>query len=116
VQRPETGLLGGLWEFPTADVAMRPRGPAAARAFLERSLGLRGRVGAPLGTVRHLFTHRDLRLTLYPVEVTGGTLRVDGYPAHRWIRPGEAKRFPLSALTEKVCERLTDREPGRRKR
>jgi A/G-specific adenine glycosylase len=116
VQRPETGLLGGLWEFPTADLAGGQRGPAAARAFLEKGLGLRGTPGAPLGTVRHLFTHRDLRLTLYPFEVTEGRVRAGDYRAHRWIRIGEAKDFPLSVLTEKVCERLADHEPERRKR
>ncbi len=116
VQRPEKGLLGGLWEFPTADIAGRQGRTPAARALLEECLGLRGALGAPLGTVRHVFTHRDLRLSLYPVEVTGGRLRPDAWRAHRWIRLSEAKRFPLSALTEKVCERLTGSGPGRRTR
>jgi len=148
VQRPARGLLGGLWEFPTMELAgkgKRPKGgvsivsarsalpfgrarlppgrarllpsrPAAARAFLEKRLGLRGVLGAPIGRVRHLFTHRDLRLTLYPFEVAGGRLRADGYRAHRWIRLSEAKRFPLSALTEKVFERVAGEGPGRRTR
>ena len=98
------------------DLAKGTRGPAAARAFLEERFGLRGVAGASLGTVRHVFTHRDLRLKIYPVEITGGILRVSGYPAHRWIRVGEAKRFALSALTEKVCERLMGPGPGRRTR
>ena len=115
VQRPERGLLGGLWEFPTAEIAKGGRRPAV-RALVENRLGLRGALGSSIGRVRHLFTHRDLRLTLYPFEVAGGRLRAGGYRAHRWIRLSEAKRFPLSALTEKVFERVAGEGPGRRTR
>jgi A/G-specific adenine glycosylase len=109
VQRPEKGLLGGLWEFPTTELRARARRAEAVRAFMRGTLGLEGEVGRRIASVRHVFTHRDLRLHLYPFDVVGGRLRSDHYRAHRWIRLHEVGRFPLSALTEKVFERVGKR-------
>ncbi|OGP82967.1 MAG: A/G-specific adenine glycosylase [Deltaproteobacteria bacterium RBG_13_65_10] len=111
VQRPEKGLLGGLWEFPTTDLRVRARRAQAVRAFVRGRLGLEGEVGRRIASVRHIFTHRDLRLHLYPFDVTGGRLHPDHYRATRWIRLHEVGRFPLSALTEKVFERLGNHPP-----
>jgi A/G-specific adenine glycosylase len=106
VQRPEKGLLGGLWEFPTADLRRRQARAPAVRDFLWKGLGLRGEVGRSIGSVRHVFTHRDLRLHLYTVDVAGGRARTEAYPAHRWVNLSEVRHYPLSALTEKVFARL----------
>lgn len=89
-KRPETGLLAGMWEFPSAALAPTPvsRGdrlahpelPAArperaaatpdpAAPALEHlaALGYRGRAAAALTPVPHAFTH--LRATYHPVVV-----------------------------------------------
>lgn len=106
VQRPEEGLLGGLWEFPTAELrGWKPRA-GTAEDFVRETLGLEGSVEATLGVVRHIFTHRDLRLHLFVYAAKGGRLRAGRYRAHQWVRPSEFERFPLSALTEKVVARL----------
>ncbi len=57
-QRPETGLLGGLWELPMApaDPGKNRGGASAARRALA-SLGLRARALRSLGDVLHAFSH-----------------------------------------------------------
>ena len=108
VQRPEEGLLGGLWEFPTAELrGWKPRS-GTAEDFVRDTLGLEGAVAATLGVVRHIFTHRDLRLHLFVYDAKGGRLRAGRYRAHRWVRPREISGFPLSALTKKVLARLAE--------
>jgi A/G-specific adenine glycosylase len=108
VQRPEKGLLGGLWEFPTAELSgLKPR-PGMVEDFVRETLGLEGTIQSKLGVIRHVFTHRDLRLHLFTFDVTGGRLRAGRYRAHRWVRAAEVKRFPISALTKKVLARLSE--------
>ena len=110
VQRPEKGLLGGLWEFPTAELrGWKPRA-GTAEEFVHETLGLEGSVEATLGVVRHVFTHRDSRLHIFLFQAKGGRLRVGRYRAHEWARPEELRNFPLSALTEKVLARLAERD------
>ena len=60
-QRPENGLLGGMWEFPSAPGLL----DAAGAARLLRSWGAVHAVPVPVGTARHLFTHREWRMTGY---------------------------------------------------
>ncbi|MDP3936511.1 MAG: NUDIX domain-containing protein, partial [Deltaproteobacteria bacterium] len=108
VQRPEKGLLGGLWEFPTAELrGWKPRA-GTAEEFVHEMLGLEGSVEATLGVIRHVFTHRDLRLHIFIFQAKGGRLRVGRYRSHEWARTDELRGFPLSALTEKVLVRLAE--------
>ena len=108
VQRPAEGLLGGLWEFPTAELrGWKPRA-GTAEDFVRETLGLEGSVEATLGVVRHIFTHRDLRLHLFIYSAKGGRFRAGRYRAHQWVRPSEIEKFPLSALTGKVVARLAE--------
>ncbi len=49
-RRPESGLLAGLWEFPSFEGERRPE-------ELEALLGLRFTSCVPCGEARHVFTH-----------------------------------------------------------
>jgi A/G-specific adenine glycosylase len=96
VRRPSHGLLGGLWELPTAEGTDAAALVAAVR---ERS-GLAAAPGPGLGQVRHLFTHRDLRLELYGLEDRGG--RLARRPDARFCGPAELEALPLSRLMKKA--------------
>jgi A/G-specific adenine glycosylase len=66
--RPASGLLAGLWAFPS--VPLGAAGPVSAATALARSLGLRTASPDPLGTVDHTFTHRKERYHLVRLCVT----------------------------------------------
>jgi A/G-specific adenine glycosylase len=65
-RRPPTGLLGGLWEFPTLEAAGQP--PAAAICAL-----LAGQMTFEtpelLGGANHTYSHFQLEIDFYRVEV-----------------------------------------------
>ena len=86
-RRPATGLLGGLWE--------PPRVPEAA-----------ARAGRRLGTVTHVFTHIELKLEVFALEVAprrrGPPTEAGCYEARRWIPRGGVDAVPLSTLARKV--------------
>ena len=65
VQRPQRGLLGGLWELPGGELRDgEPPARALARALRE-GVGLGLSAPEPLGAIEHAFTHRLLRLHVY---------------------------------------------------
>ena len=68
-KRPATGLLAGMWEFPSLELADDGKpghlGLAAAATRLLGDLGVHARPATPLHPVRHAFTH--LRATYHPV-------------------------------------------------
>ncbi len=98
VRRPDDGLLGGLWELPTAEA-----GGSSGRTMLSRRL--RRLLGAPVPLrstplrVRHGI--EDLSIT---IRLWGGIAPSNGLPADRsarWCVPGRALRLPLAAAARK---------------
>ena len=111
-QRPLSGLLGGLWEFPGGEMEQPEDGDAAAQArhlarLVRSKTGVRIRVtpGNFIGEVTHGFTH--LRLTRHvayvrlagrgPELVTGGF-----YPAARWVTAEEMSQLALTRSDQKI--------------
>lgn len=91
-RRPETGVLAGLVELPSTPWLADPHAAAAA---IDTSLPLAARlVGLP-GTVRHLFTHLDLSLTVQQGRVSAGE---PGF----WVMPEQFATLALPTLTKKL--------------
>lgn len=94
VRRPETGLLGGMWqpplgpwsdEFPSVRLAARQ---APCRARWQRRHGF----------VRHGFTHFDLEIEVYVADAPAGFGPNEG----RWASPDELKTLALPTLMRKI--------------
>jgi len=104
VRRPAGGLLGGLWQLPSVELG-QPETPGPAPALqehLRQALGLGTGPLSPVGSVRHLFTHRALTLELYRGEAAAGRVRLDGYQEHRWLAPAALAALRTSTLTRKA--------------
>ena len=89
-QRPQDGMLGGLWEFPGGK---READDASLAATLVREideeLAIAIEVGAPITTVKHAYTH--FRITLHAFHARHLQRRT---PSH-WLRRlalGDARR------------------------
>ena len=102
-RRPLSGMLAGLWEFPSAGV---PQGgePAPAAARLLRELG---GAGAPefAGGVRHVYSHFKLDLHLFRAA-TPDTLQVAEEGESRWLFPDELAAWPLHGAHKKALPLL----------
>jgi len=68
-RRPSSGLLGGLWELPSAEVGGAGPREAVRRALAR--LGLRGRVGREVAGVERALTHRRLVLRAFECHLRG---------------------------------------------
>ena len=107
VKRPPTGLLAGMWEFPTMETLAE--------------LGLTGTSGPPLDPVTHTFTH--LRATYRPVIVHmarpfshGNTRRPRDPQAHAWAHPDRLDEWALPVAQQKIAALLRDWLRGNRPR
>jgi A/G-specific adenine glycosylase len=113
VQRPQRGLLGGLWELPGGEVAAgETREQALARALRE-NLGLAAPGLEPLGAVEHAFSHRLLRLHVFRAEASPGRVRRRGWDAHCWVSAEAFDRLPLGGPARKALARVRERSAGR---
>ena len=123
VRRPAKTLLAGTWVLPLQELR---GGEAATRAALARAelppaeaenlavlaqdgevdqhhalagLGLRVEGSLrPVGNLRHVFTHRDARASVFSAHARG---RIE-IPDARWVRADELASLPLSTFGRKM--------------
>lgn len=95
-RRPEKGLLGGMVEVPGSDWG-HEFDVSAALAAAPRLAKVKWR-RLP-GTVRHVFTHFPLELTVFAASVPVSTRAPDGT---RWVEHGAVANEALPTLMRKV--------------
>ena len=106
VRRPAGGLMGGLWELPGGDCEAREKPDAALRRALREGLGLTVQGIQPAGHVKHVFTHRTLRLHVFRCNEARGRVRRQGFDAHRWLAPRGLAALPHGGATQKALSLL----------
>jgi A/G-specific adenine glycosylase len=117
VQRPEDGLLGGLWELPGGDLEDDATPEAALHRCLDERLGLAVARATPVGEIEHLFTHRRLRLHVFRCQEPSGRVHRRDHAAHRWLSPAALCELPQGGPTRKALALLCEgsAEPHRRR-
>jgi len=104
-RRPESGLWGGLWEFPSI-VSDGPAWTSAERSQVwNRSFGAEFSVGGSILSARHVLSHRVFEFSLLratgPVPATPGL-----YQELRWVPVEPLPAIGLSALTARGVEAM----------
>ena len=94
-QRPQDGLLGGLWEFPGGKVNPDEKPAEACKREILEETGLCVDVGEAFAHVKHAYTHFKINMDVFYCRYRSGTVRLDGPVAHRWITINELNHFPF---------------------
>ena len=69
-KRPPKGLLASLWELPQTPIG-EGETARAALGRLAADMGLAIQAGWPLGSIRHIFSHRKLTLEVWELQADG---------------------------------------------
>jgi A/G-specific adenine glycosylase len=97
--RRQEGLLAGTWALPTVEVGDGREASAEARGAV-RALGVTaGRLVAK-GSVRHVFTHRDVTAEVFRTTAEAGRVR-DG-ATRRWLTREALQEVGISSFTRKT--------------
>ncbi|MEO5769575.1 MAG: A/G-specific adenine glycosylase [Polyangia bacterium] len=105
--RRADGLLAGTWMLPSAPVEDGDAAIIVARGAL-RGLGIRPLRLTMVGSVRHLFTHRDVTAEVFEMAVVGPSanrarpLVPAAAPEEaRWVKEGGLHEIALSSFVRK---------------
>ncbi|MCI4324937.1 MAG: NUDIX domain-containing protein [Thermoplasmata archaeon] len=109
-QRPSAGLLGGLWELPGGHLEPGETPETAASREVREETGLVVRDLAPIGVVRHAYSHFTVELHLFRGGIHGRP-RTRGDAPLRWVTRKEFERLPRPAATVRALA-LLDRRPA----
>ena len=106
-QRPQEGMLGGLWEFPGGKLEATDADLAAClRREIQEELGIEIQVGAPVATVQHAYTHFRITLHAFHAQHIGGEPQALGCAAWRWIMLDEVDTYPFPVTDRKIIAAL----------
>jgi A/G-specific adenine glycosylase len=100
----DEGLLGDLWNFPSA---FGPTRAAAVTRLQEKLATLvpgAAHIGVHLSGIRHRITHRVIRVDPYRVEIDTGT-KTNGL---RWLSLSRLSRAAISQLTRKIAAQIRE--------
>jgi A/G-specific adenine glycosylase len=102
VRRPPDALLGGLFELPGGDLEPREAPEQGLARQLRERIGLEPKEIRPLGELKHVFSHRVLRLHVHTAELPEGRVRRRYFDRHRWVGGNALEGLALSALARKA--------------
>ena len=103
-QRPSDGLLGGMWEFPNGRVEGNPAEGLASS--VEEGYQLKVKRVAPLGEVRHAYTHFKVTEFAFLCELVQSSERDN----LRWVALGELEDYPMGKIDRQIAKKLQKRE------
>ncbi len=87
-QRPNTGLLAGMWEFPTVEIESEARIEARVNEYLQKSVGATVMLREKLFELSHLFSHRKWELSFFCGTILLQEEQEPGYNPDKHIRWG----------------------------
>jgi len=102
-QRPEEGLLGGLWEFPNWKIEekRRLRLRLRLRNYIKKEMGMNVKVKESIGTFHQAYSHFKLTLHVYHCQT------IDRKKGGRWVSFRELSLFPMPKLHRRIAQTLS---------
>jgi A/G-specific adenine glycosylase len=113
LERRAPGLLAGTWSLPDdgGRVAADGARPATIARRLARDAGVRAASVAYRGSVRHVFTHRDVTAEVFRVDAAAPGERTE---TRRWVPLGGLGALGVSSFTKKTVALGTGRKQDKR--
>jgi A/G-specific adenine glycosylase len=106
-ERPATGLLGGLWEFPNwrMEEKQGPRLGVRLRNTVKKEMGLNVNVNESIGPFHQTYSHFKLTLHIFRCQ------HLDGKGTGKWVPIRNLRLLPMSRIHRRIAE-IINREMG----
>ncbi|MBN2386710.1 MAG: A/G-specific adenine glycosylase [Anaerolineales bacterium] len=105
-RRPAHGLLGGMWEFPGGKVESGENLEQALQREIREELDAGVRVGQPLGTYKHAYSHFRITLHAFLCELEGDEPHALEAAELRWVSLETLEDYPMGKVDRQIARRL----------
>ncbi len=105
-QRPLSGLLGGLWEFPGGKQEAGESLPAALQREIWEELNIEISVGDHLTSIKHAYTHFRITLHAFHAVHVAGDPQHLGVADHAWVTLADVGEYAFAVTDQKIITAL----------
>ena len=109
-QRPEQGMLGGLWEFPGGKQEPGETLEQCLAREIREELDFEIGVGELLTSVDHAYSHFTITLHAFEARYRSGQPKALGCSAWQWVAPEALDEFAMPRADRLILEQLSGRE------
>lgn len=109
-RRPQSGLLGGLWEFPGGKVEPGETIEACIQREIKEELGIEIEVGDRLITVDHTYSHFHVTLNVHNCRHIAGEPQPIECDEVRWVNLMELDQYPFPKANVQIIDALKRQE------
>ncbi len=103
-QRPASGLLGGLWEFPSMPVAGDADLREAVAVAVRAATGVAVRADREAAVIDHAYSHFRTTVRAFACTRLGGrTRRGDDVASVAWVTPEALAELPLTRVARRLA-------------
>jgi A/G-specific adenine glycosylase len=107
-RRLQSGLLGGLWEFPGGKIEPGESAEDCIRRELQEELAIDVEVGDRLMTLDHAYTHFKVTLNVFHCRHVGGEPQAIECEEVRWVELEELDQFPFPKANGTIIAALKE--------
>ena len=105
-KRRESGLLGGLWEFPGGKIRPSENGSSCIVREARETLNVLVDPLALVKQIKHAYSHFSITVDAYSCMFRGGRPRALGCADFRWIHPSETRKFAFHRANHKLFDKI----------
>ena len=106
-QRPDKGLLGGMWEFPGGKTKPEESLQACLKREICEELNVDIQIGNLFGTYEHAFTHFRITLHAFECQLVGSQQpQATEHTALRWVSLSDLANYPMGKIDRQIAEKL----------
>jgi A/G-specific adenine glycosylase len=106
LRRPERGLLGGLWGFPSGYREEGESNQLTLQWVVKEQLGLEIDIGQPLPPLSHTYTHFRVDLEPYMCQIATSSGILRDREDVRWVKPHQLSEVPMGKLDRMLSSEL----------
>lgn len=105
-RRPQSGLLGGLWEFPGGKIEPGETVEACIQRELQEELAIDVEVGDRLITIDHTYSHFKVTLNVFHCRHVSGDPQPIECDEVRWVDVTDLDQFPFPKANGQIIDAI----------
>jgi len=105
-QRPQKGLMGGLWEFPGGKIEKGESPEKCLEREITEELGVQVSIKKKIMTIKHSYTQFRVTLHVFICVLKSGRIRATSCDQWKWVSLKNINQYPFPAANVKILKYL----------